>query len=59
METVLYRVVCELINNTLRHAAASRITIDLQLDESVLYLEYTDNGIGFDVDAVTHYGGWG
>ncbi len=59
VETVLYRVVCELINNTLRHAAASRITIDLQLDESVLYLEYTDNGIGFDVDAVTHYGGMG
>ena len=48
IEVVVYRVICELINNTLRHAAASKVTIDLQLEEGILYLEYTDNGIGFD-----------
>lgn len=46
IEVVVYRVICELINNTLRHAAASKVTIDLQLEEGILYLEYTDNGIG-------------
>lgn len=59
VEVILYRVVCELINNTLRHAAASRVTIDMQLEEGVLYLEYTDNGIGFDVPTVTSREGMG
>lgn len=59
VEVILYRVVCELINNTLRHAAASKVTIDMQLDDGVLYLEYTDNGIGFDVQTVTSREGMG
>ncbi len=53
IEVVVYRVICELINNTLRHAAASKVTIDLQLEEGILYLEYTDNGIGFDVNRIS------
>lgn len=59
VEVILYRVICELINNTLRHAAASKVTVDMQLDEGVLYLEYTDNGIGFDVQTVTSREGMG
>lgn len=51
VEVIMYRVICELINNTLRHAMATRIKIDLQTDEQTLYLEYMDNGIGFDVNA--------
>ncbi len=58
-EVILYRVVCELINNTLRHAGASKVTIDIQLEEGVLYLEYTDNGIGFDVQNMTKHDGMG
>ena len=58
-EVILYRVVCELINNTLRHAGASKVTIDIQLEEGVLYLEYTDNGIGFDVQNMTRHDGMG
>lgn len=59
IEVILYRVVCELINNTLRHAAAKKISIDLQLEEGVLYLEYTDNGVGFDPSAVPDREGMG
>lgn len=59
VEVVLYRVICELINNTLRHAGATRVTVDLQLDEGVLYLEYTDNGKGFNVSAVAKHEGMG
>ena len=51
--------ICELINNTLRHAAASKVTIDLQLEEGILYLEYTDNGIGFDVNRISGHTGMG
>lgn len=59
VEVILYRVVCELINNTLRHAAATKVTIDIQLKGSVLYLEYTDNGVGFDIRTVTKHEGLG
>lgn len=59
IEVVLYRVICELINNTLRHANATKVTIDLQLEDGVLYLEYTDNGIGFDLSAVPVHEGMG
>lgn len=59
VEVIVYRVICELINNTLRHAAATRVTIDLQLEEGRLFLEYTDNGVGFDASAVAKQGGMG
>lgn len=59
VEVIMYRVICELINNTLRHAKASRIGIDLQLQGDVLYLEYEDNGMGFDVNQAESDGGMG
>lgn len=59
IEVIMYRVICELINNTLRHAAATRIKIDLQLDEGAVYLEYRDNGIGFDVHTKSRSNGMG
>lgn len=59
VEVILYRVICELINNTLRHAAASKVNIDLQFEEGVLYLEYSDNGIGFDAAHLSAHEGMG
>lgn len=59
VEVIMYRVICELINNTLRHANASKINIDLQLQGDVLYLEYEDNGMGFDVKQAESDGGMG
>lgn len=59
VETIMYRVVCELINNTLCHAGASTIKIDLQLENDQLYLLYEDNGIGFDTQQASGEGGMG
>ena len=43
----VYRIVQELINNTLKHARATRITIDLsQVSNEYISLIYEDNGIG-------------
>lgn len=57
VEVIMYRVICELINNTLRHAEANKIRVDLQVEDDILYLDYTDNGIGFNVDReATKYG---
>lgn len=51
-ETIAYRVLCECINNTIKHASASKIVIDMCCHNDVLLVEYSDNGNGFDVDEV-------
>jgi PAS domain S-box-containing protein len=50
VEIVLYRVITELINNTLKHASASKIEIYLEMIDQVLQMTYLDDGIGFDKD---------
>ena len=49
IETALYRVVQEAINNIARHAAARNVEIKLFLDDSTVSVNITDDGIGFDV----------
>lgn len=46
IEVVIYRIVCELINNTLKHARAYNIYIDLISDDSTIRLKYIDDGLG-------------
>ncbi|MDZ7741615.1 MAG: sensor histidine kinase [Bacteroidota bacterium] len=52
VEVVLYRVVCELVNNTLKHADAHLIRINLHKDQNKLKLEYSDDGQGFDAEKI-------
>jgi signal transduction histidine kinase len=51
-QVIIYRICSELINNTLKHANANLINIELK-GEKVLILEYSDNGIGFNFNAKT------
>lgn len=51
-QTHVYRIVLELINNTLKHAQASKITICFKVEGNRLNLEYTDNGKGFNYKQV-------
>jgi PAS domain S-box-containing protein len=51
-ETMAYRVICECINNTVRHANATEINILLSCYNRFLHVEYKDNGNGFDLDNV-------
>jgi len=51
-EVVIYRAVCELINNAIRHSGASRIEIELNKLEKFVTLHYYDNGRGFDTSAL-------
>lgn len=62
IEVVLYRVVCELINNTIKHASATAIQINLQKDDGLLNITYRDNGKGFDknkLEELSTLGGMG
>lgn len=56
IEVIIYRVICELINNSLKHSACSRITISLNSDSKALTLRYTDNGRGFNPAEVVDSG---
>ena len=51
-----YRIIQELINNTLKHAGASRITLDLRIIQNDLVLKYSDNGIGLTAESDTQGG---
>jgi PAS domain S-box-containing protein len=50
IETTLYRISTELMNNTIKYALAQKINIDCIIDGNELTLKYNDNGIGFDVE---------
>ncbi len=52
VEVIMYRVICELVSNTIKHASAKTINIDLYLKEKLLSLYYYDDGVGFNVDEV-------
>ncbi|HOK26266.1 MAG TPA: histidine kinase [Bacteroidales bacterium] len=47
-EVVIYRAVCELINNSLIHSGASRVEIELNKHDKFITLQFSDNGRGFD-----------
>ncbi len=51
-ELVLYRVIHELINNTIKHAKASEISINLTESRKKIMLFYQDNGKGFNPDDI-------
>ena len=56
IEVILYRVICELINNSLKHASASKIEIKLMASATELKLDYADDGCGFDPAKVADSG---
>lgn len=49
VEEGLYRVTQEALNNSLKHARASRITVRISRSASVVTLELNDDGVGFDL----------
>ncbi|WP_461630616.1 sensor histidine kinase [Labilibaculum euxinus] len=53
VEVVIYRVVTELINNTIKHAGASNIQITLSKENNSLNLIYIDDGKGFNPQEIS------
>ena len=48
---VLYRVFQEALNNIIRHAQASEVTVQYTLDDDQATLAISDNGVGFELPA--------
>ncbi len=50
VENSIYRIIIELINNTIKHAQATLINISFELENETIKIEYSDDGIGIDYE---------
>jgi len=46
----LFRVIQELINNTLKHSKATEMTFVMEKSSDQIFISLEDNGIGFDIE---------
>lgn len=59
IENGLYRIAQEALNNSLKHAEATKVSISLQTQDGHVQLGIVDNGKGFDTEALQDHGGLG
>lgn len=59
LRLILYRIVQEFIHNSLKHSSAQNILISLKIEDEVLVLELTDDGVGIDIDKLKTSNGLG
>ena len=52
IEIILYRILMECLNNTLRHSGAKKIIIRFTQTKNKLHIGYSDNGSGFNVHKI-------
>lgn len=57
VRTTLFRIVQEAINNSVRHGAPTRLTVEIGADDSFLWIEVLDNGTGIRPDRDRTAGG--
>lgn len=50
IEIMMYRVLLECINNSIKHAQAENISIQIDKQDQKILVSFADNGKGFDVD---------
>jgi signal transduction histidine kinase len=48
LELTIYRIIQELVNNALKHAAATQINVEVISEPKRVFARVTDNGKGFD-----------
>lgn len=58
-EIAIYRVIQELVSNTLKHAGASAITILFEYNADYIMIKYNDNGVGYQQDNAIKQNGLG
>jgi PAS domain S-box-containing protein len=52
LETAVYRISQELVNNIVKHSGATRANLEVSKDQAFLYLDAQDNGKGMDVGSL-------
>ena len=56
VEVILYRIITELITNSLKHSEGTEIALSLTYENNTIRIHYSDNGKGFDPAAVLDTG---
>jgi len=59
MQLQIFRILQELMNNSLRHGKATHIKIIFSVVNKINTCHYTDNGIGFDIESIQNQKGLG
>ncbi|MCX6251485.1 MAG: PAS domain-containing sensor histidine kinase [Bacteroidetes bacterium] len=52
VELHIYRIICELINNTIKHSGATKAAVKIRYSGNLLKLAYMDNGKGYNVKEI-------
>jgi signal transduction histidine kinase len=59
IESNLYQIAIEGLNNTLKHASAKKVIIEINQNESMVHLKISDDGVGFDLSQAKDNPGMG
>lgn len=59
IETVLYRIIQECVNNVIKHSGANSLDISLLKEKEEITVTIEDNGKGFDTSEVANFKGIG
>ena len=59
VEEELYRIAQEALNNSLKHAKATKVTVRIFKEEDKVVLEVNDDGVGFEPRSAEGQGGMG
>jgi two-component system, NarL family, sensor kinase len=59
VNVTIYRVVQELVNNSIKHAAATTAIVQLNVENNMLHITVEDNGKGFDTQTLAQAAGMG
>lgn len=59
VQTQLYWVAQEALNNALKHSQATTVDVRIQSQQGVVEMEVRDNGVGFDLDQARRSAGLG
>ena len=59
IEDTLYHIAVEALNNSLKHAQATAVTVTLDQTDTAITLQIGDNGQGFDMATAVSDGGLG
>jgi signal transduction histidine kinase len=52
IEIMIYRIIQEMVNNTLKYANARNIELSIKISNPSLIIKYKDDGIGFEMDRI-------
>ncbi|MHA7057023.1 sensor histidine kinase [Aquimarina sp. M1] len=58
-ELHIFRIIQELLNNSVRHGQATHVILNIKEDNEQLHLTYSDDGKGFDIASVSKNKGIG